>query len=57
MQHDGHRLLTIVSGDDLKLISRYGHDRNSLVRQPFPGLPGAPPWCSTAKSRRPTSAG
>jgi bifunctional non-homologous end joining protein LigD len=40
IKHDGHRLLAIVSGDDLKLISRNGHDRTHLFREPFEGLTG-----------------
>jgi hypothetical protein len=28
----------IVSGDDLKLISRNGHDRTALFRAPFDGM-------------------
>jgi hypothetical protein len=48
-------LLAIVSGDDLKLISRNGHDRTHLFREPFRGLAGLPPLCLTARSRSPTS--
>jgi bifunctional non-homologous end joining protein LigD len=45
VKHDGHRLLAIVSGDDLKLISRNGHDRTHLFRAPFdkPAAAGLPP--------------
>ena len=38
VKHDGHRLLAIVAGDDLKLISRNGHDRTQLFREPFEKL-------------------
>jgi bifunctional non-homologous end joining protein LigD len=38
VKHDGHRLLAIVSGDDLKLVSRNGHDRTHLFSEPFRGL-------------------
>jgi hypothetical protein len=50
VKHDGHRLLAIVAGDDIKLISRNGHDRTVLFREPFRGLTGpslvldAPAW-------------
>jgi ATP-dependent DNA ligase len=40
IKHDGHRLLAIVAGDDVKLISRNGHDRTHLFRAPFRGLTG-----------------
>jgi bifunctional non-homologous end joining protein LigD len=40
VKHDGHRLLAIADGDDLKLISRNGHDRTPLFREPFLGLAG-----------------
>jgi bifunctional non-homologous end joining protein LigD len=43
VKHDGHRLLAIVAGGDLKLISRNGHDRTQLFREPFQGLTGLPP--------------
>jgi bifunctional non-homologous end joining protein LigD len=41
VKHDGHRLLAIVSGGDLKLISRNGHDRTALFREPFDKLAAA----------------
>jgi bifunctional non-homologous end joining protein LigD len=41
IKHDGHRLLAIVAGDDVKLISRYGHDRTALFRAPFDKLAAA----------------
>ena len=43
VKHDGHRLLAIVNGDDLKLISRNGHDRTHLFREPFRGLAALAP--------------
>ena len=43
VKHDGHRLLAIVAGDDLKLISRNGYDRTELFREPFQGRAGMPP--------------
>jgi hypothetical protein len=36
-----HRLLASVSGGDLQLISRNGHDRIHLFREPFRGLTGS----------------
>jgi ATP-dependent DNA ligase len=58
MKHDGHRLLAIVAGSELRLISRNGHDRTPLFRAPFDKLAAA--GCrrsfSTARSRCPTSA-
>src|SRR5947209_16854758 len=35
IKHDGHRLLAIVAGDTLKLLSRNGRDRTALFREPF----------------------
>jgi DNA ligase D-like protein (predicted ligase) len=35
VKHDGHRLLAIVAGDELQLISRNGHDRTAVFREPF----------------------
>jgi bifunctional non-homologous end joining protein LigD len=43
IKHDGHRLLAIIAGDALRLISRNGHDRAHLFRGPFRGLAGLPP--------------
>jgi bifunctional non-homologous end joining protein LigD len=43
VKHDGHRLVAIVAGDDLKLISRYGYDPTALFRGPFEKLAGLPP--------------
>ena len=45
IKHDGHRLVAIVAGDLLKLISRNGHDRTALFREPFRPLAevGFPP--------------
>ena len=36
----GHRLLTIVGPDRLKLVSRNGYDRTALFREPFRALTG-----------------
>ena len=41
MKHDGHRLLAIVSGSGIRLLSRNGHDRTELFRLPFDKLPPA----------------
>lgn len=41
IKHDGHRLLAIVAGDTLKLLSRNGRDRTALFREPFRPLAGA----------------
>ena len=37
IKHDGHRLLAIVAGGELKLISRNGHDRTALFCAPIEG--------------------
>jgi hypothetical protein len=42
-KYDGHRLVPIVAGDEVKLISRNGRDRTTLFRLPFDGLAGLPP--------------
>jgi bifunctional non-homologous end joining protein LigD len=41
IKHDGHRLLAIVAGDSLQLISRNGHDRTTLFHEPFRPLAAA----------------
>jgi bifunctional non-homologous end joining protein LigD len=41
VKHDGHRLIAIIAGGELRLISRYGYDRTELFRQPFDKLPAA----------------
>ena len=43
VKHDGHRLLAIVAGNDLKVVSRSGHGRTPVFRAPFVGLAGLPP--------------
>ena len=45
VKHDGHRLVAIVSGGRVKLVSRNGYDRTELFREPFRGLAeaGMPP--------------
>jgi bifunctional non-homologous end joining protein LigD len=45
IKHDGHRLLAIIAGGDITLISRNGHDRTALFRAPFEKLAtaGLPP--------------
>ena len=35
IKHDGHRLLAIIAGDDITLISRNGYDRTAMFRAPF----------------------
>jgi bifunctional non-homologous end joining protein LigD len=47
IKHDGHRLLAIVGGGELRLISRNGHDRTALFRGPFDKLAaaGCRRWC------------
>jgi bifunctional non-homologous end joining protein LigD len=42
IKHDGRRLLAMVEGGELKLLSRNGHDRTALFREPFEGLSGPP---------------
>ena len=41
VKHDGHRLVAIVSGERLKLVSRNGYDRTELFCEPFRGLAAA----------------
>jgi hypothetical protein len=41
IKHDGHRLLAIINGEALKLLSRNGRDRTALFREPFRPLIGA----------------
>src|SRR3954451_18801236 len=45
IKHDGHRLVAIVAGERLNLISRNGHARTALFREPFRPLAkaGLPP--------------
>ena len=45
IKHDGHRLVAIVAGGSLQLLSRNGYDRTALFREPFRGLAeaGLPP--------------
>jgi bifunctional non-homologous end joining protein LigD len=45
VKHVGHRLLAVVAGGGLQLISRNGHDRSSLFGEPFRPLvaAGLPP--------------
>ena len=38
VKHDGHRLVAIVSGERLKLVSRNGDDRTEQFREPFRSL-------------------
>src|SRR5215469_5685635 len=58
IKHDGHRLLAIIAGGELRLMSRNGHDRTSCFMHRSSRLP--PPdcrqWCSTARSPCPMSA-
>jgi bifunctional non-homologous end joining protein LigD len=36
IKHDGHRLIAILAGrDQLRLLSRNGHDRTPHFREPF----------------------
>src|SRR5436190_7852917 len=35
IKHDGHRLVAVLPGDELMLLSRNGHDRTRLFREPF----------------------
>ena len=41
VKHDGHRLLAVVAGGELRLVSRNGHDRTALFREPFRALAAA----------------
>ena len=58
VKHDGHRLVAIIAGERLKLVSRNGYDRTALFREPSTAWPppDCPLWCSTARSRCRTSA-
>jgi bifunctional non-homologous end joining protein LigD len=38
IKYDGHRLIAIVAGDRLRLLSRNIHDRTALFREPFQPL-------------------
>src|SRR5437763_8321 len=38
IKHDGHRLVAIVAGERLQLVSRNGYDRTALFREPFRSL-------------------
>ena len=38
IKHDGHCLLAIIAGGELRLISRNGYDRTELFRLPFDKL-------------------
>ena len=51
IKHDGHRLVAIVAGDGLKLLSRNGRDRTALFREPFQPLSGRAcrRWCWMGK--------
>jgi bifunctional non-homologous end joining protein LigD len=41
VKHDGHRLLAVVTGGEVRLVSRNGHDRSDLFREPFRALAAA----------------
>ena len=41
IKHDGHRLLAIIAGGELRLMSRNGHDRTKLFHAPFQPLAAA----------------
>ena len=43
IKYDGHRLLAIIDRGGLRLLSRNGHDRTALFREPFRALAGVPP--------------
>ena len=38
VKHDGHRLVAVVGGGSLRLLSRNGYDRTALFREPFRSL-------------------
>jgi bifunctional non-homologous end joining protein LigD len=42
IKHDGHRLVAIIAEAGLRLLTRNGHHRTALFREPFEGLPGLP---------------
>jgi ATP-dependent DNA ligase len=35
VKYDGHRLVAILAGGELRLISRNGYDRTAVFREPF----------------------
>ena len=41
VKHDGHRLVAIVAGGTVRLLSRNAHDRTELFREPFRALAAA----------------
>lgn len=41
IKNDGHRLIAIIAGCELKLISRNGYDRTEIFRLPFEQLGAA----------------
>jgi bifunctional non-homologous end joining protein LigD len=41
IKHDGHRLVAIVAGGTVRLLSRNGHDRSLLFGEPFKPLAAA----------------
>jgi len=50
-KYDGHRLVAIVVGSDLKLVNRNRQDRDALFREPFQGLVAGLPPRRTARPR------
>ena len=58
IKHDGHRLVAIIAGDSLRLLSRNGHDRTGLFRGPFLPLAqaGLPPMVLDGEIAEPTTA-
>jgi bifunctional non-homologous end joining protein LigD len=45
IKHDGHRLVAILAGESIRLLSRNGHDRTAVFGEPFRALAlaGLPP--------------
>jgi bifunctional non-homologous end joining protein LigD len=41
VKHDGHRLVAVVAGERVKLLSRNGYDRTGIFREPFRGVAAA----------------
>ena len=41
VKHDGHRLVAIIAGERVKLVSRNGYDRTAQFREPFRALAAA----------------
>ena len=57
IKHHGHRLVAIVTPDKLTLLSRNGHDRTEVFREPFRPLAGLPPMVVDGEIAAPDDRG